>query len=765
MSWLSQFFLNPAFVLPGAALASVPIIIHLLSRLRYKKVKFAAMEFLLQSDELNRRRLIIEQLLLLFLRVLAVLLIVFLLARLVLDPSRLMLLRGATTHHVLILDDTLSMRQKSDNETVFQQALATLEKMVSQGSSASGSLRATVLTMTQPDRPLVTDRALDNALVQELIPRLRNLTCSYASASPAPALSAAENFLSGDGGVAPQVHVLTDLRTADWSGQPEVTAALKSLDAIDAQVSLIQVARDAADNVVLSGMSSETLAVAVGVPWRVQLTFRNHAEQKSSGLRAAVYVDGNSLPVKVLLPDIEPGEEAVIDHDITFNAAGHREVEVRLEEDALDEDNSRFLVVDVTDKRSVLVVDDEARQEDAGYVSTALSADPQLTGLAADVRRSDVLTSEDLSNYDCIYLLNIRELPADATQLLSKYVTNGGGIAWFPDDQANSTWYNTTLRSADVNLFPVPLGTVAAIPKPVQGEEPQFQHPLFEQHPVFAIYNIPDSPFADAVQVSQWFQVRDDTTTETANSDSTGGRQSYEVIARLKNGDPIIFEHSVGAGRIITFLTTAGRRWTNWPIAPAAPGYVVTHLLLHQYLQKPTESVQIRELGDALKLEWPVSEFTESIEVFLPVADEETAANSFLRLQATPVSAGDPPTGGAETSSEAGEERLAVSIPQADRPGVYRVKRFQLEGESKETWLALSVPASESNLAIADASDVETQVESGHVRVITADVADELSASDAGREMRWLLLVLLVFALIGEQLLSLRMSFHPEVKS
>ena len=80
MSWLSQYFLNPSFVLPGAALAAVPIIIHLLSRLRYKRVQFAAMEFLLQSDELNRRRLIIEQLLLLLLRVLAVLLIMFLIA-------------------------------------------------------------------------------------------------------------------------------------------------------------------------------------------------------------------------------------------------------------------------------------------------------------------------------------------------------------------------------------------------------------------------------------------------------------------------------------------------------------------------------------------------------------------------------------------------------------------------------------------------------------------------------------------------------------
>jgi hypothetical protein len=112
MSTLFQFFLNPAFVLPGAALVSVPILIHILSRLRYKRVRFAAMEFLLESEELNRRRIILEQLLLLLLRVLAVLLIVLLIARLVLDPSRLLMLRGASMHHVVLLDDSLSMRDR-----------------------------------------------------------------------------------------------------------------------------------------------------------------------------------------------------------------------------------------------------------------------------------------------------------------------------------------------------------------------------------------------------------------------------------------------------------------------------------------------------------------------------------------------------------------------------------------------------------------------------------------------------------------------------
>ena len=142
MSSYSQFFLNPAYVLPGAALLLVPILIHILSRLRYKKVRFAAMEFLLESEELNRRRIVLEQLLLLLLRILAVLLIALLIARLVLDPSRLLMLRGTSIHHVVLLDDSLSMRDREGDATVFHEALQTLENMLVEGSRQRGASRA-----------------------------------------------------------------------------------------------------------------------------------------------------------------------------------------------------------------------------------------------------------------------------------------------------------------------------------------------------------------------------------------------------------------------------------------------------------------------------------------------------------------------------------------------------------------------------------------------------------------------------------------------
>src|SRR5437660_8514370 len=64
----------------GAAAISVPVIIHLLNRRRYKIVTWAAMRFLLNAQRQNTRKLRVEQLLLLAVRMGLVALIVIAMA-------------------------------------------------------------------------------------------------------------------------------------------------------------------------------------------------------------------------------------------------------------------------------------------------------------------------------------------------------------------------------------------------------------------------------------------------------------------------------------------------------------------------------------------------------------------------------------------------------------------------------------------------------------------------------------------------------------
>ena len=770
MSSYSQFFLNPAYVLPGAALLLVPILIHILSRLRYKKVRFAAMEFLLESEELNRRRIVLEQLLLLLLRILAVLLIALLIARLVLDPSRLLMLRGTSIHHVVLLDDSLSMRDREGDATVFHEALQTLENMLVEGSRQRGASRVTILSMTDPRRPIVSDRILDPAFVQEILPQIRNLTCSWRAASPVDSVNAAKDILAADGSAAPQVHVLTDLRATDWNNRPEVVAALESLKAIKASVDLIKVVKGMRSNVAVRQLNAETFAVAQGVPWRMTLTLQNHGLRRVAGLRGTVLLDGASLPGRILIPDIEAGAELQVSHDIAFDSEGRHQVEVRLEDDALREDNRRFLAVDVTERRVILIIDDEGQQDDASFVAAALSADPSLTGLTSEVRASQTLPATNLKKYDCIYLLNVRDLPADTTLLLAEYVRSGGGVAWFPGEQANVQWYSETLRDPSLKLFPAPIGTVHQIDSGNGSTDDKnpLVTPVFEIHPIFMVYNSPDSPFSDTLQIARWLQV-----TDNWKADDSERADGVRTLMRLKTGQPVAFEHTIGKGRVLTFLMGAGRRWSNWPVAPAAPGYVVTNLLIHQFLQRRIESVELRELSESLRLNWPISRFTETVEVYLPQAgpNDEPVAETFVRLQATLLKndesgAMESSTAREETSNPRGkttEPELGVTITQAERPGIYRVRRFDLEGRVDDTVIALNVPTSESALAIADQEQITSQTALDHVRILDANSANSLGGSAAGRELRWVLLGLLIATLVAEQLLALRLSYHPEV--
>src|SRR6478672_1874674 len=105
-SEMLSLFANPFAMIAGALLVSSPIIIHLINRMRFKRIRWAAMEFLLKSQKRSRRKLIIEQMILLFLRILLCLLAGLLLARFVgCDKSND---TGRTTQHIIIIDDTLS---------------------------------------------------------------------------------------------------------------------------------------------------------------------------------------------------------------------------------------------------------------------------------------------------------------------------------------------------------------------------------------------------------------------------------------------------------------------------------------------------------------------------------------------------------------------------------------------------------------------------------------------------------------------------------
>src|SRR5437016_3940681 len=177
-----DIFANPGYLAVAAALISAPIIIHLINRMRFKRIRWAAMEFLLKAQKRNRRRLIIEQLILLALRCFLVALVGLLVARFV--GFSFADIGSKQAMHIVLLDDTLSMndqwKEGETTKTAFNVALKEvfLDKIVRGISQSSGTDQLLLLPLSEihlnkgfNPKPFtrLNDRATINDLGQILV--------------------------------------------------------------------------------------------------------------------------------------------------------------------------------------------------------------------------------------------------------------------------------------------------------------------------------------------------------------------------------------------------------------------------------------------------------------------------------------------------------------------------------------------------------------------------------------------------------------------
>jgi hypothetical protein len=200
----------------GGALVSAPIIIHLINRMRFKRIRWAAMEFLLKSQKRNRRKLIIEQLILLALRCLLVLLAGLLLARLQLGGDS-----GSGSYHFVVIDDTPSMGDHYFSGEVKHTALETardqVESLADTVSKARTTQKLRVVLLSDLDTA-VFDGPVTRDTAKKLHEALKDVAPKPYHVAPLAALQKAKQVMSGQPRGRRVFHFFSDFRDRDWHG-------------------------------------------------------------------------------------------------------------------------------------------------------------------------------------------------------------------------------------------------------------------------------------------------------------------------------------------------------------------------------------------------------------------------------------------------------------------------------------------------------------------------------------------------------------------
>ncbi len=743
----------------GFLLALVPVLIHLINMMRHRRVRWAAMEFLLQSYKKHRKWVWLKQLLLLLARMAAIALLVAMLAQWITRGQWLDFLGGKVTHHYVLLDDSASMAERYGPVSAFEVAGQFLQRLAASAAEQPVPQRLTLLRFSQAlagedAGQRVADlyaEPIDSEFPQQMEELRHTLDVSSAAVGPGPVLGLLTRLLEESPDEDRIVYVVSDFRRWQWKQTPRVQAALKKLEDSGIQVQLVQCVQRQRPNLAVVDVSPSSETRAAEVPLFFDIRVRNTGTTAASNVPVkvrSIFYDAQSITGEepqphiedmplVLIDRIEPGETVTRRVQVYFPAPGVHAVEVELPDDGLPTDNRRWCVVHFPDVEPVLVVDGDPDGMNAQFLSALFQPGTHArTGIRADVKPVSYLRDaapEELSRYYTIFLCDLPRLDPVAVERLEQYVREGGGLVFFAGPQWAIANHNAQLYRNGEGLFPLLLEREDVLPPDELTPAPDVQM-VVDDHPVFRELTQGANPLIHSMHVERYLRA-------AATWPTAPNRDRVRIIAKLRNGQPLVAEQAFGKGRVVAFLTTFAPYWNDL----ALNATVVVALRLEAYLGAAKRPVDRHVVGTPLEVMVDANLFDPEFRWFLPTGEKDHVL-PLTRL----------------AHSEATPGKLLGRLEPTDvlRPGIYEVWLKTKRGQREARRFGVNVDPVESQLAVVGEQELEAALRPLPVRLVRADAFADATVATAGFNRSLFLMLLLVGLLLGEQWLAYSASYH-----
>ncbi|WP_169977043.1 BatA domain-containing protein [Tautonia rosea] len=415
----------------GAALAVVPLIIHLVMRQTPKRIVFPALRLLQQRHQRSTKRLKVKNWLLLLARMALVALMALALARPALNARVPLGDREVPTALAMVIDTSLSMGYVEQGKTRLDEAKEVANQVLRKLPESS---QVYLIDSGVPTVPAAVSPSAARKRLEGLELRAANRSLNLSLERAYEALSESRRDLPRL-----EAYVLTDLARSSWEPGQTIPGRdrIKERSGREAATYLIRLAPDEFRNAAIVGLEARPASEPEADGRRafeLVATIRNTGPATTR--LAEFLLDGSKRGQQdVQLP--AEGQVEVIFRTPASLDAGLHQAEVRLDGvDPLPFDDRRFVTFESSPAFDVLVLydpdpDDEPRFIDATFVAGAL--DPQATGIPNRVEtlstdQFDGRIPRELANYSCLVMNNVARLSPQAWEQLAAYVRNGGGL-------------------------------------------------------------------------------------------------------------------------------------------------------------------------------------------------------------------------------------------------------------------------------------------------------------------------------------------------
>jgi len=595
-------FWHAAF-LAGTATFVIPVVIHLIFRLRKRRLLFSSLRFLQQSVLKESRRLRLRELLLLLLRCAACILLALCFAR-PFRPDSVLAGAGGRPQEdeVLVLDDSPSLLAQDGASVRWLGLLERARKEVSRHGLGD---RVALVLGSEPARPeieLSGNFGAVSAALQRDKPSARR-------GDLAQALNTAVELLATSQQLVRRIILYSDLQANQIDRGAWAEAALKAAAAgrgIAVQIETPSGSQPVKlANLSVSDVRPRTDVWIEGRPISFAVRVANRGDSDHPNVPVKLVVDGKVLATR----DVSLGPRSSTEIELSAalpragEVAGYAETESH---DAFPDDDRRFFAMRLRDSLRALVIEERLGEKDsfldAGYY-VRMALDPRARGAetagaggalsyvlvqSAEVAR---VTPEMYKRADIIFLVGLTALKDNELAMLEDAVREGRNLVIFTgrsDGRLSEAFYNGPFWKGGQGLLPARPGAL------FEGNRAEGRyHQLGEfkaDHALFKPFAGPQEPNLRLPRYVRHFQASASDLTVGSEPDSSapagkgakgegpaspspggrgmkveGVRPPGEVLATFGDGTPFAMERPYGKGKVLMFTFAPRPEATDLP--------------------------------------------------------------------------------------------------------------------------------------------------------------------------------------------------------
>ena len=659
------------WLLTGLAGASIPVVIHLLSKRRYRETRWAAMKFLAEAARKHSRRLRWEQLLLLLLRCLAVGCLALAFSRPFFESAYSASSGYEPRHLILIVDDSFSMGSEIGTKSRLDRAIG-LARQVVEESQSGDAFSLLTLSHTSESQFLEPTFRIDSMLAQ-----LEQIQVSERPADVAGTLSQIENLLATE--TQPErkeIAIVSDFQLRDWSTDSvSVKNRLKKiLDRLvenRAEFSLMDVGHHESSNATITDVEISPRPLLVGQTATIDVDVKVFGEWPETGYTVGLEVDGKTLGAQNLLP--QSGDRAKLTFEHQWSETGPQKIVCRVSEDALAIDNTYYFVADVHESIRVLLVEGRTtapeRDRSSYYLQHALSTVVRspLEQQMFQVSVVDELSFANvpLEEFQAIALCNIPTIPESSVLRLREFLSSGGGllVCWGDLTQSES-WNSGIDRLNDGNA---PFKLLASESQNVALDRAWGFLTDDLTHPAVEVFQ--GNPGTGLDSAIFWQRQ------ELIISDEN----PIVPVLRFDDGSPAIFEWNQDVGRILFSRLSFDARSGSW--APLSGSFPPVAIRIFYHLSGSDRNERSFQVGEVLSGTWGQDRWVGGLKISTP-------SGTSVELS---------------TDLESGSQSWTYA--DSTSSGFYEVSFGSANAESEV--YAVNVDRSESNLEAIDSNQLQ----------------------------------------------------------